>query len=87
MYNILLLTGFTKNVFWENYGDCDYGKLCAKNHLNYGLKHSYSFHCEIIQEFLTDRNQTWHKINLIKKYLQNYESSILFHFCDKYLGS
>lgn len=73
MYKILLLTGFTKNVFWENYGDCDYGKLCAKNHLNYSLKHGYTFHCEIIQEFLTDRNQTWHKIHLIKKYLQNYD--------------
>ena len=73
MYNILLLTGFTKNVLWDNYGDCDYGKLSAKNHLNYALKHGYNFHCEIIQEFLPDRNQTWHKINLIKKYLQNYD--------------
>lgn len=73
MYNILLLTGFTKNVLWDNYGDCDYGKLCAKNHLNYSLKHGYAFHCEIIQEFLADRNQTWHKISLIKKYLQNYD--------------
>lgn len=73
MHNILLLTGFTKNVLWDNYGDCDYGKLSAKNHLNYALKHGYNFHCEIIQEFLPDRNQTWHKINLIKKYLQNYD--------------
>ena len=73
MYNILLLTGFTKNVLWDNYGDCDYGKLSAKNHLHYALKHGYNFHCEIIQEFLPDRNQTWHKINLIKKYLQNYD--------------
>lgn len=73
MHNILLLTGFTKNVLWDNYGDCDYGKLSAKNHLHYALKHGYHFHCEIIQEFLTDRNQTWHKILLIKKYLQNYD--------------
>ncbi len=73
MYNILLLTGFTKNVHWDNYGDCDYGKLCAKNHLNYALKHGYKFHCEIIQEFLTDRNQTWHKIHLIKKFLPLYD--------------
>jgi hypothetical protein len=73
MYNILLLTGFTKNVHWDSYGDCDYGKLCAKNHLNYALKHGYKFHCEIIQEFLTDRNQTWHKIHLIKKFLPLYD--------------
>jgi hypothetical protein len=73
MCNILLLTGFTKNVLWDNYGDCDYGKLSAKNHLHYALKHGYHFHCEIIQEFLNDRNQTWHKIFLIKKYLQNYD--------------
>ena len=73
MSNLLLLTGFTKNIYWDNYGDCDYGKLCAKNHLNYALKYDYNFYCEIIQEFLTDRNQTWHKINLIKKHLQNYD--------------
>lgn len=73
MNSILLLTGFTKNVLWDNYGDCDYGKLCAKNHLNYALKNNYNFHCEIIQEFLNDRSQTWHKIQLIKKYLKNYD--------------
>lgn len=73
MYKILLLTGFTKNVFWADYGDCDYGKLSAKNHLNYSLKHGYTFHCEIIHEFLSDRNQTWNKIHLIKKHLQNFD--------------
>jgi hypothetical protein len=73
MNSILLLTGFTKNVLWDNYGDCDYGKLSAKNHLNYALKHGYSFHCEIIQDFLEDRSQTWYKIQLIKKHLQNYD--------------
>jgi hypothetical protein len=73
MNKILLLTGFTKNVFWDDYGNCDYGKLSALNHLQYATKHNYSYHCEIIEDFLLDRNQTWHKIQLIQKYLKIYD--------------
>lgn len=73
MNKILLLTGFTKNVFWDDYGNCDYGKLSALNHLEYATKHNYSYHCEIIEDFLLDRNQTWHKIQLIQKYLKIYD--------------
>lgn len=73
MNKILLLTGFTKNSLWDYYGNCDYGKLSALNHLEYATKHDYSYHCEIINDFLLDRNQTWIKIYLLLKYLKMYD--------------
>ena len=71
--NILILTAFTKNVVWNNYGDCDFGKFAAEINLKYANKNNYSFICEILQEPLTDRYNTWNKINLIKKHLPNYD--------------
>jgi hypothetical protein len=71
--NILILTGFTKNVVWNNYGNCDYGKYSAGINLQYSIKNNYSFLCEILSEPLTDRWNTWIKIPLIKKHLLNYD--------------
>ena len=71
--NILILTAFTKNVVWNNYGDCDFGKFAAEINLKYANKNNYSFICEILQEPLVDRQNTWIKINLIKKHLPNYD--------------
>ena len=71
--NILILTAFTKNVVWNNYGDCDFGKFAAEINLKYANKNNYSFICEILQEPLLDRQNTWIKINLIKKHLPNYD--------------
>ena len=71
--NILILTAFTKKVVWNNYGDCDFGKFAAEINLKYANKNNYSFICEILQEPLLDRHNTWIKIHLIKKHLPNYD--------------
>jgi len=71
--NILILTAFTKNVVWNNYGNCDFGKFSAEVNLKYANKNNYSFICEILQEPLLDRHNTWIKIHLIKKHLPNYD--------------
>lgn len=44
MSKILILTSFTDNIRWNNYGKCDYGDFSSKNHLNYANKHGYSYH-------------------------------------------
>jgi len=71
--NILILTAFTKKVVWNNYGNCDFGKFCAEVNLKYANKHNYSFVCEISETELSDRQNTWLKIPLIKKHLPNYD--------------
>jgi hypothetical protein len=71
--NILVLTGFTKHVVWNNYGNCDYGKYSVNINLQYATNNNYSFLCEILSEPLSDRWNTWIKIPLIKKHLVNYD--------------
>lgn len=71
--NILILTAFTKNVVWNNYGNCDFGKFAAKINLEYATNNNYNFLCEILQDALTDRHNTWNKITLIKKHLKFYD--------------
>ncbi len=71
--NILILTAFTKNVVWNNYGDCDFGKFSSEINLKYANKNNYSFVCEILKEPLTDKQNSWIKIPLIKKYLPQYD--------------
>lgn len=71
--NVLILTAFTKKVVWNNYGNCDFGKFCAEVNLKYATRHNYSFVCEIIETELSDRQNTWLKIPLIKKHLPNYD--------------
>lgn len=71
--NILVLTAFTKNVVWNNYGNCDFGKFAAEINLKYAHKNNYSFVCEILQDPLIDRQNSWIKIFLIKKYLHQYD--------------
>jgi|LakMenE01Jun11ns_1017448.scaffolds.fasta_scaffold9954071_6 hypothetical protein len=71
--NILILTAFTKNVVWNNYGNCDFGKFTSEINLKYANKNNYSFVCEILQEPLVDRQNSWIKIPLIQKYLSQYD--------------
>ena len=44
--NILILTAFTKNVVWNNYGDCDFGKFAAEINLKYANKNNF-YVCQV----------------------------------------
>lgn len=70
---ILILTSFTKNITWNNYGDCDYGKFTSMNHLLYSQKHNYSYLSRIVDEKDYDRHLTWVKIDIIRKKLPFYD--------------
>jgi hypothetical protein len=74
MSNILILTSFTDNIRWNNYGKCDYGDFSSKNHLNYANNHGYSYLKEIVsdQEW-KDYHPTWIKIGVILKYLKLFD--------------
>tara|TARA_R110000772_G_scaffold20466_5_gene56936 strand:- start:94426 stop:95115 length:690 start_codon:yes stop_codon:yes gene_type:complete len=72
--NILILTSYTKNITWDDYGNCDYGNLSSINHLKYSQKHNYSYLSQIVDENdYTDRHLTWIKIDIIKKKLPFYD--------------
>ena len=72
--NILIITGYTKNVMWDNYGDCNYGKLSSTNHLEYSQLHNYSYLSNIVDENdYQDRHLTWVKIDIIRKNISGYD--------------
>lgn len=71
--NILILTSYTKNITWENYGDCDFGKLSSSNHLEYSHKHNYSYLSKVVDENDYDRHLTWIKIDMLIKELPYYD--------------
>jgi len=71
---ILILTSYTKNITWNDYGNCDFGNLSSINHLKYSQKHNYSYLSRIVDENdYTDRHLTWIKIDIIKNKLPFYD--------------
>lgn len=72
--DVLILTAYTDNIAWNNYGKNDWALLSLKNHIEYANYHNYSFHCEIVPiEKLKKIHPTWIKIYLIKKFLRLYK--------------
>lgn len=71
---ILILTSYTKNITWNDYGNCDFGKLSSVNHLQYSQKHNYSYLSKIVDENnYSDRHLTWVKIDILRKKLPFYD--------------
>ena len=71
---ILILSAYTKEVVWNNYGKCDFGEFATLNHKEYAERHGYSYHCEIVdaKDYL-DMHLTWLKIYVINKFLCLYD--------------
>ena len=71
---ILILSAYTKEVVWNNYGKCDFGELSTINHKEYAEKHGYSYHCEIVDaEDYPNMHLTWLKIYILRKFIEHYD--------------
>lgn len=70
MKHIAIITSYTNNVRWDNYGKCDYGDFASINHHEYANKHGYSYIKKLVNnnDYL-DWHPTWIKIDVIKTYL------------------
>ncbi len=68
--DICVLSSYTDNIRWNNYGKCDYGDLSATNHLEYANKHGYSYVKRIVKDSdYLDWHPTWIKIDVLLKTL------------------
>lgn len=71
---ILILSAYTKEVVWNNYGKCDFGEFATLNHKEYAEKYGYSYHCEISDvKNYPNVHPTWLKIYIIDKFLSLYD--------------
>lgn len=71
---ICIITSYTDNIRWDDYGKCDYGDFASINHLEYANKHGYSYIKEIVQDSnYTEWHPTWIKIDVLKKFLPLYD--------------
>jgi len=74
MKKVLILTSYTREIEWENYGRCDYGELASTNHKEYADFHGYSFHAEIIDpKDYKGIHLTWVKIYSVYKFIEFYD--------------
>jgi hypothetical protein len=72
--NILILTAYTDNIRWNNYGKCDYGDYASTNHLDYSNLHGYTYLKKIVKDDdFSDIHPTWIKIKSIINELPNYD--------------
>jgi hypothetical protein len=68
--DICILTSYTDEIWWNNYGKCDYGDLSSKNHLNYANTHNYTYIKRIVKDSdYSNWNPTWIKIDVLLKIL------------------
>ena len=71
---ICILTAYTDNVRWNNYGKCDYGDFSSINHLEYANNHGYSYIKKIVKDTdYSDWHPTWIKIDVLIKTLPLFE--------------
>ena len=74
MSKICIITAYTDNIRWDNYGKCDYGDFASINHHEYSNKHGYSYIKEIVRnDEYSNWHPTWIKIEVLKKYLPLYD--------------
>lgn len=67
---ICILTSYTDNIRWGNYGKCDYGDLSSTNHLEYANLHGYSYLKQIVKDSdYSNWHPTWIKIDVLLKTL------------------
>lgn len=71
---ICILTSYTDNIRWDNYGKCDYCDFASLNHHEYANKHGYSYVKEIVRDSdYEDWHPTWIKIDVLRKFLPFYD--------------
>lgn len=74
MKHIAIITSYTNNIRWNNYGKCDYGDFASLNHHEYANKHGYSYIKKIVNDDdYKNWHPTWIKIDVIKTYLKIFE--------------
>ena len=67
---ICILTSYTDEIRWGNYGKCDYGDLSSTNHLAYSNTHGYSYIKQIVRDSdYSNWHPTWVKIDSLLKIL------------------
>ena len=70
MKHICIITSYTNQIRWDNYGKCDYGDFASLNHHEYANKHGYSYVKKIVNnnDYL-NWHPTWIKIDVLRTYL------------------
>jgi len=74
MKHICIITSYTNQIRWDNYGKCDYGDFASLNHQEYANKHGYSYVKKIVNnEDYLNWHPTWIKIDVLRTYLPIFE--------------
>jgi hypothetical protein len=70
MKHICIITSYTNQIRWDNYGKCDYGDFASLNHHEYANKHGYSYVKKIVNnDDYLNWHPTWIKIDVLRTYL------------------
>lgn len=73
MNNILILTGYTKEIEWGGYGKDDFSHIAAECNKKYAGIRKYNFIYEVLDQKYKDFYPSWIKIPLILKHLPDYD--------------
>ena len=69
-----IISSYTEKNEWTNNGKCDFVEVSSTNHMNYCLKHGYSYINEMYrEEEYKDFHPTWIKIFSLLKNIDNYD--------------
>jgi len=68
---IIIITSFTKNIEYDNYGINDFSEISVLQNLKYCQKNSYDFLVDRVDYKYKDFNPTWLKIPFILNILEN----------------
>jgi hypothetical protein len=74
MKHICIITSYTNQIRWDNYGKCDYGDFASLNHHEYANKHGYSYVKKIVNnDDYLNWHPTWIKIDVLRTYLPTFD--------------
>ena len=68
---IIIITSFTKNIEYDNYGINDFSEISVLQNLKYCQKNNYDFLVDRVECKYKDFNPTWLKIPFILNVLEN----------------
>lgn len=68
---IIIITSFTKNIEYDNYGINDFSEISVLQNLKYCQKNNYDFLVDRVDYKYKDFNPTWLKIPFILNVLEN----------------
>lgn len=73
--NVLVLSAYTDNILWENYGKNDYAEISLEQNKKYAEKNNYDFKYVKykLNEIDSNFGPTWIKIKAILDNIDNYE--------------